>query len=114
MTCDSSSFGIGGTYPPCRGKSPNAFTWAALGTRDGCTHVRGYEPLLTFDESNAAVYADLVDRGDEAETVEVLYDLAGGAGRRAMELAIGTGRIALPLAAKGVRVDGIDLSAPMV
>src|SRR5206468_2856852 len=27
---------------------------------------------------------------------------------------IGTGRIALPLAARGVRVSGIDLSAPMV
>jgi SAM-dependent methyltransferase len=29
-------------------------------------------------------------------------------------LAIGTGRIALPLAARGVRVDGIDISPPMV
>src|SRR4029078_122502 len=32
----------------------------------------------------------------------------------ALELAIGTGRIALPLAAAGVPVDGIDLSEPMV
>ena len=31
-----------------------------------------------------------------------------------LELAIGTGRIALPLAARGVRVDGIDLSTAMV
>ena len=31
-----------------------------------------------------------------------------------LELAIGTGRIALPLAATGVRVDGVDLSQPMV
>ena len=32
----------------------------------------------------------------------------------ALELAIGTGRIALPLAACGLRVDGIDLSADSV
>jgi SAM-dependent methyltransferase len=76
--------------------------------------MKGYEPILTFDESNAAVYDDLVDRGDEVETVEVLASLAGGAGSRALELAIGTGRIALPLAARGILVDGIDLSVPMV
>jgi 2-polyprenyl-3-methyl-5-hydroxy-6-metoxy-1,4-benzoquinol methylase len=32
----------------------------------------------------------------------------------ALELAMGTGRIALPLAAKGVEVHGIDASEPMV
>ena len=31
-----------------------------------------------------------------------------------LELAVGTGRIALPLAARGIRVDGIDLSPAMV
>lgn len=31
-----------------------------------------------------------------------------------LELAIGTGRIALPLAARGVRVDGVDFSAAML
>jgi SAM-dependent methyltransferase len=44
--------------------------------------------------------------------VDLLAELAGGGG--ALELAIGTGRIALPLAARGVRVAGIDLSEPMV
>jgi SAM-dependent methyltransferase len=43
---------------------------------------------------------------------DVLAELAGDGG--ALELAIGTGRIALPLAARGVRVAGIDLSEPMV
>jgi SAM-dependent methyltransferase len=43
--------------------------------------------------------------------VEFLEPLAGG---RALELAIGTGRIAVPLAARGVRVAGIDLSPDMV
>ncbi len=39
-------------------------------------------------------------------TVSFLESLAGGG--PALELAIGTGRVALPLAARSVRVDGID------
>jgi SAM-dependent methyltransferase len=53
-------------------------------------------------------------RGDPAVvevTVGFLAELAGG---RALELGIGTGRIALPLAQRGVRVHGIDLSPDMV
>jgi SAM-dependent methyltransferase len=44
--------------------------------------------------------------------VDRLADLAGGG--RALELAIGTGRVAVPLAERGVPVTGIELSAPMV
>jgi SAM-dependent methyltransferase len=44
--------------------------------------------------------------------VDFLAEIAGGG--PALELAIGTGRIALPLAARGVRVHGIDLSPDMV
>jgi len=44
--------------------------------------------------------------------VDFLADLAGGGA--ALELAIGTGRIAVPLAARGVSVHGIDLSPDMV
>jgi SAM-dependent methyltransferase len=44
--------------------------------------------------------------------VSFLAELAGTGA--ALELGIGTGRIALPLSARGVRVHGIDLSAPMV
>ena len=51
-------------------------------------------------------------RGDEAETVTFLARLAGAG--PALEFAIGTGRIALPLAERGVRVDGIELSPDMV
>jgi len=47
-----------------------------------------------------------------AAAVEFLADLAGGG--PALELGIGTGRIALPLAARGVAVHGIDLSSDMV
>jgi len=47
-----------------------------------------------------------------AATVDFLAGLAGDG--RALELGIGTGRIALPLAARGVPVHGIDLSRAMV
>ena len=45
-------------------------------------------------------------------TVDFLAELAGGG--QALEFAVGTGRIGLPLAARGVPVSGIELSAPMV
>ncbi|HSE70739.1 MAG TPA: class I SAM-dependent methyltransferase [Nocardioidaceae bacterium] len=45
-------------------------------------------------------------------TVDRLAELAGGG--RALELAIGTGRVAVPLAERGVPVTGIELSEPMV
>jgi len=45
-------------------------------------------------------------------TADTLASLAGGG--RALEFAIGTGRVALPLAARGVEVHGIDLSRAMV
>jgi tRNA/tmRNA/rRNA uracil-C5-methylase (TrmA/RlmC/RlmD family) len=44
--------------------------------------------------------------------VDLLAELAGDGS--ALELAVGTGRIGLPLAARGVPVSGIELSAPMV
>lgn len=45
-------------------------------------------------------------------TVDRLAALAGAG--RALEFAIGTGRVAVPLAQRGVPVTGIDLSAPMI
>lgn len=52
------------------------------------------------------------DRGVIERTVDVLAGLAGDGA--ALELAVGTGRIALPLAARGVPVAGIELSPAMV
>ncbi|HEY2374170.1 MAG TPA: class I SAM-dependent methyltransferase [Gaiellaceae bacterium] len=64
----------------------------------------------------AAGYDDSLGAMGSAETiqatVDVLAELAGDG--RALEFAIGTGRIALPLAERGVAVSGIDLSEPMV
>jgi SAM-dependent methyltransferase len=71
-----------------------------------------YKPVMSFDEDTADTYDDIQQRGDETETVLFLEELARGG--PALELAIGTGRIALPLAARGIRVDGVDFSSAMV
>ena len=71
-----------------------------------------YEPVMSFNEAAAEAYDDVSQRGDEMETVAFLEQLARDG--PALELAIGTGRIAVPLAARGIRVDGIDSSAAMV
>jgi SAM-dependent methyltransferase len=73
--------------------------------------VKDYEPIMSFGEDVAKTYDD-EPRGDEDAAVAFLEKLAGGG--PALELAVGTGRIALPLAARGIRVDGVDISAAMV
>ena len=69
-----------------------------------------------FGEDVAARYDETIGRWGDPEVVEsavdFLVELARGG--VALELGIGTGRIALPLAARGVRVHGIDLSEAMV
>jgi SAM-dependent methyltransferase len=73
--------------------------------------MKGFDPATSFGPDVAATY-DEEPRGDEEAAVSFLSGLAQG--RRALEFAIGTGRIALPLAAKGIQVDGIEISASMV
>ncbi|TIT76736.1 MAG: class I SAM-dependent methyltransferase [Mesorhizobium sp.] len=73
--------------------------------------MEGFRPEDSFRGDVARRYDDEL-RGDEEETVQFLKQIA--AGRDCMELAIGTGRIALPLAATGLRVDGIELSPDMI
>jgi SAM-dependent methyltransferase len=69
-----------------------------------------------FDERVAAKYdddaSDLFDPEVLGPAIDFLAELAGSG--RALELGIGTGRIALPLAQRGVEVHGIDLSDAMV
>ena len=69
-----------------------------------------------FDEGVAARYDESsADMFDPAVVEPAVDFLAGLAGRgRALELGIGTGRIALPLAQRGVPVHGIELSKAMV
>lgn len=73
-------------------------------------------PKIYFDERIAKGYdagsADMFDPAVVDPAVSFLADLAEGGS--ALELGIGTGRIALPLSQRGVRVHGIDLSPAMV
>jgi SAM-dependent methyltransferase len=68
----------------------------------------GERVAARYDESSADMFApEAVD-----PVVGFLAALAGGGA--ALELGIGTGRIALPLARRGIEVHGIDLSEAMV
>jgi SAM-dependent methyltransferase len=73
-------------------------------------------PTNYFGERVAERYdktsADMFDRAKVDPVVEFLAELASDGS--ALELGIGTGRIALPLAQRGIRVHGIDLSEAMV
>ena len=69
-----------------------------------------------WDEAAAQRYDDASADMFAPEVVEPAVDLLArlaGPGR-ALELAVGTGRVAVPLSARGVRVAGIELSEPMV
>ena len=63
-------------------------------------------------ESYDAHEADMFEPAALDPMLDVLTELAGAG--RALEFAIGTGRVALPLAARGVDVVGIELSDAMV
>jgi len=66
------------------------------------------ETAERYDEASAFMFAaDVLD-----PAVGFLADLAGDG--PALELAIGTGRVAIPLVERGVPVSGIELSRPMV
>jgi SAM-dependent methyltransferase len=68
----------------------------------------GENIAATYDESTADMSRpDVVD-----PAVDVLAELAGTG--PALEFGVGTGRIALPLAARGIEVHGIDMSRAMV
>jgi SAM-dependent methyltransferase len=68
----------------------------------------GADVAATYDESEGDMFAS----AEVDATVDLLADLAGGG--RALELGIGTGRVALPLARRGVPVHGVDMSRAMV
>jgi SAM-dependent methyltransferase len=67
----------------------------------------GESVAATYDASSAAMFAP----GAVEPAVALLAELAGEG--RALELGVGTGRIALPLARLGVEVHGIELSRAM-
>src|ERR1700752_2114828 len=65
----------------------------------------------TYGERMAGIYDEWFPDYD-SQAIDALADLAQGG--RALELGIGTGRIALPLAAKGMEVHGIDAAESMI
>ena len=65
----------------------------------------------TYGERVAGVYDTWYDQY-EPQAITLLSELAGS--KRALELGIGTGRIALPLAASNIEVHGLDASPSMV
>lgn len=67
----------------------------------------GKEVAEVYDATSAAMF----DPAVLDPAVTLLADLAGGG--RALELAIGTGRVALPLSGRGIPVHGIELSPHM-
>ena len=68
----------------------------------------GEQVAAEYDDSESARF----DPTAIGVTVDVLAELAGTG--RALELGIGTGRVALPLSRRGIRVHGIELSRAMV
>lgn len=82
-------------------------TSSGTSTRTSSSDYWDADAAATYDEGSAHMFApDVLD-----PAVDFLAGLA--AGGAALELAVGTGRVAIPLAARGVAVSGIELSAPM-
>lgn len=74
--------------------------------------MRGYDDR-SYGDGFADVYDDwYADISDVAATTSTLLELAGGG--PVLELGVGTGRLAIPLAAAGARVHGLDTSAAML
>jgi SAM-dependent methyltransferase len=67
----------------------------------------GEEVAARYDEEVAGFEPEVLE-----PTLDFLVDLAGDGA--ALELGVGTGRVAIPLAQRGVPVHGIDLSEAMV
>jgi SAM-dependent methyltransferase len=74
--------------------------------------MEGFDPGTSFGHDESMRYDAEDTRGDEEQTVAFLARIAGR--REALEFAVGTGRIALPLRDAGVPVDGIEMSQDMV
>ncbi len=77
--------------------------------------MRGYDDS-SYGDAFADVYDDWYGEiSDVDATTAMLKDLAALSGdRRVLELGVGTGRLAIPLAAAGLEVVGIDSSAAML
>jgi SAM-dependent methyltransferase len=91
---------------PVARSAPPAIASATVTDDDGYF---GEAVASRYDNDESEMFSDAVI----SSTVDVLAELAGTGGR-ALEFAVGTGRIALPLAQRGIEVHGIDMSRAMV
>src|SRR4029453_18310627 len=73
----------------------------------------GFDDPAFFGDRWASAFEDLTTGPDPASAVELLAGLAGP-GTRVLELAIGGGRGGLPLARRGLRVEGVEASQAVV
>jgi SAM-dependent methyltransferase len=73
----------------------------------------GFDDPSFFGDRWASAYEDLTGGPDPASAVAFLASLAGP-GTRVLELAIGGGRVALPLARRGLQVEGVEASQAVV
>lgn len=99
-----------------------ALTDRAVGAENEMTEGRPEDTLVAMTSSDLWD-AETAERYDDTSAfmfepdvldpaVDFLADLAGDG--PALELAIGTGRVAIPLADRGIAVSGIELSEPMI
>jgi ubiquinone/menaquinone biosynthesis C-methylase UbiE len=73
------------------------------------------ERAYVYDEEVAARYDAAVPVAQaEVDFYLELARAAGARGERSLELTCGTGRVAIPLARAGIRLVGLDISAPML
>ena len=72
----------------------------------------GFDDPAFYGDRWADIYDEHFGSRDANAAVEFLAGLAGAG--PVLELAIGTGRVALPLMARGIGAEGVDASAEMV
>src|SRR2546430_4243369 len=104
MLLEPSTTGVARPGLPGKPRARSRRSWQAPGV---ASIVWGPEVAEAYDAASASMF----DPAVLDPTVDLLAALARGG--PALELAIGTGRVALPLSARGVAVSGIELSSHM-
>src|SRR5437588_12990622 len=104
MLLEPSTTGVARPGLPGKPRARSRRSWQAPGV---ASIVWGREVAEAYDAASASMFDPTV----LDPTVDLLAELARGG--PALELAVGTGRVALPLSARGVAVFGIELSPHM-
>src|SRR5690349_6155605 len=102
------------TFPCPAARNHCALGSNAPGDPEGAHQMPGndYDPAV-YGTTIADDYDDMYESAfDTAGAVDFLAELAGRGG--VLEFGVGTGRLAVPLAQRGLRVHGVDASEPMI